>query len=123
MTGRYGTDNYNRFIFGMAVAIFVLSIFVGRGLLYYVGIGLLIYGYFRMLSRNIPARYKENERFLKRTEKVRRLIRINRTKIGQRGEYAFFKCPVCSQTVRVPKGRGHILITCPKCRHEFEKTT
>ena len=27
-----------------------------------------------------------------------------------------FKCPGCRQRVRVPKGRGKICITCPKCR-------
>ena len=123
MAGRYGTDTYNRFIMAVAIVVIILSLFVGRGLLYYAALGLIIYGYYRMLSRNIAARYQENERFLKRTEKIRRLLRINRMKIEQRGAYSFFKCPGCGQQVRVPRGRGHIRITCPKCRHEFEKTT
>jgi len=123
MAGRYGTDSFNRFLFGAAFAVLILSFFIGRGLLYYVAIGIIIYGYFRMFSRNISARYQENERFLKRTAGLRRMLRINKKKIEQRKEYSFFKCPVCEQQVRVPKGRGHILITCPRCRHEFEKTT
>ena len=40
---------------------------------------------------------------------------------AQRGTYRFFKCPQCRQTVRVPKGRGKICITCPKCKTEFIK--
>ena len=38
---------------------------------------------------------------------------------AQRGTYRFFKCPQCRQIVRVPKGRGKICITCPKCKTEF----
>ena len=40
---------------------------------------------------------------------------------AQRSTYRFFKCPQCKQTVRVPKGRGKICITCPKCKTEFIK--
>ena len=123
MAGRYGTDKFNKFLFGAALGVLVLSFFVGHGLLYYVAVAIIIYGYFLMFSRNISARYQENERFLKATEGIRKKLRINKKKIEQRREYCFFKCPVCEQQVRVPKGRGHIRITCPKCRHEFDKTT
>lgn len=40
---------------------------------------------------------------------------------AQRKEYRFYKCPGCGQKVRVPRGRGRIAITCPKCRKEFIK--
>ncbi|MCD7981014.1 MAG: zinc-ribbon domain-containing protein [Clostridiales bacterium] len=41
----------------------------------------------------------------------------------QRKIYKFYMCPHCSQKVRVPKGKGRIEITCPKCRTTFIKTT
>ncbi|MBO5073579.1 MAG: hypothetical protein J6C32_11505 [Eubacterium sp.] len=34
-----------------------------------------------------------------------------------------FRCPKCHQTIRVPRGKGKIAITCPKCRNEFVKRT
>ena len=40
---------------------------------------------------------------------------------GTEKNYRFYKCPQCKQKVRVPKGRGKICITCPKCRTEFVK--
>ena len=33
----------------------------------------------------------------------------------------YFSCPHCRQQVRVPKGRGKISITCPKCGTQFIK--
>lgn len=35
--------------------------------------------------------------------------------------HKYFLCPNCKQTVRVPRGRGQITITCPKCKQKFDK--
>ncbi len=37
--------------------------------------------------------------------------------------YRFYNCPNCNQKVRVPKGRGKIEITCPKCHTSFIRKT
>ena len=81
---------------------------------------LLIYSYFRILSRNVSKR-EENQRYL--NAKYRAVVKKNNLKKrwAQRSTYRFFKCPQCKQTVRVPKGRGKICITCPKCKTEFIK--
>ncbi|MFR9190485.1 MAG: hypothetical protein ACLVL7_09865 [Anaerotruncus massiliensis (ex Togo et al. 2019)] len=34
-----------------------------------------------------------------------------------------FRCPSCGQKVRVPRGKGRICITCPRCRVEFVRRT
>ena len=56
---------------------------------------------------------------------VRRLgaVKWNAAKARQEQKkiYRFYKCPQCRQRVRVPKGKGRICITCPKCRAEFIK--
>lgn len=35
-------------------------------------------------------------------------------------DFKFFKCPQCGHTLRVPKGKGKIKITCPNCSNRFE---
>lgn len=98
-----------------------LSAFFRVNILYWLGLALLIYSYFRILSRNVSKRYEENQRYL--NAKYRAVVKKNNLKKrwAQRSTYRFFKCPQCKQTVRVPKGRGKICITCPKCKTEFIK--
>jgi transcription elongation factor Elf1 len=74
-----------------------------------------------MFSRNIPKRYAEDQKFLSVTGGVRKFFRIRKKRFEDRGEYRHFTCPKCGQDVRVPKGKGHVRITCPKCRTSFEK--
>ena len=38
-------------------------------------------------------------------------------------QHRYFACPKCRQTVRVPRGKGKISITCPKCREKFIRKT
>jgi hypothetical protein len=82
---------------------------------------LIIHMYFRVFSRNINKRYEENQKFA--NARYRMVVERNRRKKErtQSGTYKFFSCPTCNQRVRVPKGRGKICITCPKCRSEFTK--
>ena len=42
-----------------------------------------------------------------------------RMRCQQSGEYKFFTCPGCRNHLRVPRGKGKIQITCPKCGQRF----
>lgn len=121
MTGRYGADELSRFFSGVVLVLLIVSMFTRFGLLYWIALGLLIYSTWRMFSKNVSARYQENQKFLNfRYDMVVKKDRWKK-RWQQRKTYRFFKCPQCKQTVRVPKGRGKICITCPKCRTEFVK--
>ena len=115
MEGRYGTDKLNMLILGCALAIVIVYSFVPSGLvqliLWALSYVLMIWAIFRSLSRNTYKRYEENRRFLRLCEQVK--DRDNR----------YFNCPRCRQRVRVPRGKGKISITCPKCREKFVKKT
>ncbi len=111
MMGRYGTDKLNMYILGVGVILCLLTIFLpwaladlALSLLAYV---LMFWALFRTFSRNTYKRYQENRRFL---------LFLDRIKDR---EHKYFKCPQCRQPVRVPKGKGKIAITCPKCREKF----
>ena len=63
MQGRNGFDQFSQFLNMVVLIIFVISLFVKWAPLYYLGLGLLVYMYFRVFSRNIPKRYEENQKF------------------------------------------------------------
>ena len=35
--------------------------------------------------------------------------------------YHYYRCPKCRQKLRVPRGRGRIQISCPRCGTQFIK--
>ena len=115
MSGRYGTDRLNMVILCVGVAASILSVFfqqywLGR-LAWVLSYALMIWAIFRSLSRNKGKRYQENRRFLLMLDRIK--DRKNR----------YFICPRCRQTVRVPRHKGKIVITCPKCKERFQRRT
>ncbi len=122
MTGRYGTDGLSRALL-IASAVFLVLSLLTRGLFFLIlAFACLAYIYFRMFSRNYEARRRENDKYLEVTSKVRKSFRVQKKRFDGRKDYRFFKCPGCGQEVRVPKGKGHIRITCPKCGVQFDRT-
>ena len=115
MAGRYGTDKLNMTILGVGVAVCLISLFIPSAAvnlaLTTVSYGLMFWAIFRTMSRNIYKRYQENRRFL---------MLLDRVKDRQ---HKYFDCPRCHQPVRVPRGKGKIAITCPKCKEKFIKKT
>lgn len=121
MMGRYGTDEFSKFLLGFAVALMVLNLFVRIGLLNTLVMVLLVYVYFRMFSKNIQKRYEENMKYLQLRGKVFQRFEKEKRMAADRKVNHIYKCPTCKQKIRVPKGKGKICITCPKCRTEFTK--
>ena len=116
MDGRYGNDKLNMTILGVGVALCVISMFFGQLpvvslILTTLSYALMIWAIVRSMSRNVYKRYEENRRFL---------MVIDRIKDK---DHRYFDCPKCRQPVRVPKGKGKIAITCPKCKEKFVKKT
>lgn len=114
MQGRYGTDKLNTVILWTGLIFCLVSMFLqgwANLLMTVLSYICLFTTLFRCLSRNTYKRYQENRKFLFLMEKIKDR------------EHRYFACPKCRQSVRVPKGKGKISITCPKCREKFVKKT
>ncbi len=123
MAGRYGQDQFSRFLLTVCMIILILSIFVRIPGLSLLVLLLLGYVYYRMLSRNISARYAENQKYLALKDRFLGFFK-NKGRTSQRqGDHMIFRCPKCSQKIRIPIGKGMVEITCPKCRTKFRKRT
>ena len=77
----------------------------------------------RFFSHNRARRERENERFLKIMRPLFEYFDRKSEEREQARIFRFFNCPACSQKIRVPKGKGKIEITCPKCGNKFIKKT
>lgn len=121
MRGRYGIDQMSQTLFIAALVCMVLAMFAGSILLEFAGIALFVYSYYRVLSRNISARRSENARYQEAVRNIKEKIHPS----GADKDHRVFICPnkECGQKIRVPKGKGKIEITCPKCKNKFVKRT
>lgn len=119
MQGRNGVDQLSQFLNIIVMILLIVAIFTKSVILDWLPFVIMGYMYFRIFSKNIPKRSMENQKFCNMRYDL--AIKKNNWKKEweQRKIYRFFRCPMCHQKVRVPKGRGKICITCPKCRQEF----
>ena len=130
MQGRYGFDRLSYFLSVVCLAMMLAAMAtrgVGDGVfssfLTYAALTLLLWGYIRIFSRNIPRRQAENLRYLQLTHGIRSFFRLQRERFRQRREYVFFRCPGCGETMRVPRGKGQLRITCRRCGYSFSRKT
>ena len=115
MMGRYGTDRLNMVILSVGLAASLLSVILRAPVmdlvLFFLSYGMMFWAIFRTLSRNTYKRYQENRKFLQVFGRLKDR------------EHRYFDCPKCRQMVRVPRGKGKISITCPRCREKFIRKT
>ncbi len=123
MYGRYGSDQLSNAMLIVSISVLVANIFLKIPLLGTVVTFMILISYFRIFSKNINKRYQENMKFLKWWNPIKGKFNKTKKKLKQGKTHKFFKCPGCNQDIRVPKGKGRIKITCPKCNEKFEART
>ncbi len=115
MAGRYGTDRLNMVILCAGLVASILSSLIRvppMNLIFWLlSYGLMFWAIFRSLSRNTYKRYQENRKFLQIFDHAKDR------------QHRYFDCPKCRQMVRVPRGKGKISITCPRCKEKFIRKT
>ena len=111
MYGRYGIDQLGNFMMWAAVVMMIFGAVVRSSLIYTLAFVLIVWADVRIMSKNHSKRYAENQKFLELKNRVVGFFRGGT------------RCPSCHQQVRVPKGKGHIEIRCPKCGTKFIKNT
>ncbi|GKX68673.1 Zn-finger containing protein [Clostridium sp. TW13] len=128
MNGRYGVDILSKVIILVALMFCLFRYTRLLGLLF-IGVA-----FYRILSRDIFKRQQEKIRFdnfLKdmafkfgskamgyKTQKPFNQ-RVNDW-FSEKKNYKIVQCSRCNQKLRVPRGKGKIIITCRKCGYEFK---
>ena len=142
--GAYGPDRLNRSLNILAIILIVVSLFVRVAVLNALTFGIIALTIFRMLSKNYAARQRENAAYAKLADKAAPVTRrvsngarsaakgaVRAAKGVRRGvknavmrvryfrTHRFYKCALCATRLRVPKVRGRLQISCPKCGGTF----
>lgn len=121
MQGRYGVDAFSKFLLGATLVLWVVNIIADSKMLHTWALLLLIYSYYRMFSKDINKRYQENQKFLALKSKLLARFKSEKSQMHECKTHHIYKCPTCKQKIRIPRGKGRICITCPKCKTEFTK--
>ena len=115
MYGRYGSDKLNMMLLWIGCGACILAIFIRVPVvnlaLTAISYGFLIWAMFRAFSRNTYKRYQENRKYLGLLQRLKDR------------EHRYYDCPRCRQQIRVPRGKGKIAISCPKCKEKFIRKT
>ena len=107
MIGRYGMDQFGRFLSSLLLALIIFNFLIPAALpsriLWALEWIVLIILYARMFSKNINKRYQENEAFLRRQFYVSEWWKKWKFRFQESRKYHIYRCPNCKQKVRVPR--------------------
>ncbi len=120
-SGRRGMDQLNVFLLVFSIVLSLLSSIFRLGILSTLSMAAWVYALFRMLSKNIPAREKENRWFLSKYTPVASNMKQAKVRFRNRKIYLYYRCPNCRAWLKLPRNIGEKTVTCGKCQATFRK--
>ncbi len=129
MIGRYGADQLWRalMIFYLLAIVITNIVYRFSKIAYYslsvLSLAIIIFAVFRVFSKNIEARRKENQEWLKITGRIRQKFIFAKERNKQKKTHKFVKCKQCKKVLRLPKNKGKLNVSCPHCKNQFVVNT
>ena len=123
LKGRNGADELATFAIVIALLVVIVNFFVRSIFLSAVALALMVFAWWRMSSRHVQARMRENRAFAELLGPVRPWLRDPGAAFAELRSFKHLRCPNCSQRMRVPRGKGNLRVRCPKCHEKFEART
>ncbi len=126
LQGRNGTDELSRFLSWVGFALMLASLFtptVGSGLLstilWALALAAIIWSMIRVFSKNLYKRRAENAAYRRIAGRFTGWWKQRFARVKSAKSYKHFKCRSCGATLRVPRKKGKVQVTCPKCHVSF----
>lgn len=144
MKDRYGVDDLTIALGGISIILALIGTVAKVGFLSWIALALILLALARAFSRNIEMRRTENLGFLRLASKLPvvgphfaqasrqaaaagpavdmgRARRTAERMWRERDTTLFFRCKGCGAILSVPRGKGTLRVTCPKCGAKIEK--
>ncbi len=119
MSGRYGNDKLNYTLFFTYIIVWLVNLFVFSSIaslvLDLVQLALMLIIIFRMFSRNIYKRQKENRTFIRIFGRFLPDTNLLKNRYRDRHTHIYKKCKNCKSVLRLKKIKGEHTAVCPKC--------
>lgn len=117
MYGRNGLDELNMFLFQLYFILFIINFFIKSSILTVVELILVFITLYRMISKNIYGRSKENVFFIKIKKKVLKPFNNIKRNFNDK-DHVYKKCHYCKTTLKLPLPgkRGFKKVKCPDCK-------
>ena len=124
MYGRYGIDDLHKFLFRIYFVLFMFDIFLNNLILSISCLSIFVFMIYRVFSKNIYKRRKENKLFLKIKKVVLKPF-FNIKRNIQDKDHIYKKCHKCGTTLRLnlPSSRGIKKAKCPECKKSVKFLT
>ena len=126
MYGRNGPDELYRFSWWVSLVLTIIicvlmffSRIAGR-ITYIAALVVMILGMWRLLSRKVDKRRRENAAFLNFKRKIKSFFERGRNKRKYKDVYIYKKCPKCKNILRFPRVVGEHTVKCPCCSEKFD---
>ncbi len=120
-SGRRGSDQLGLALVITSLVLSLLASVFRLGILSLLSTGIWFYALFRMFSKNIPARDRENRWFMSKYTPVMIGARQARARFKNRKIYLYYHCPNCRAWLKLPRNIGEKTVTCGKCGAIFKK--
>lgn len=121
MIGRYGTDQLSLALLGLGLLLCLVTLPIKSAFIRLIPLIPIVLCYYRVFSKNIYRRQQENFKFIRFYTPILKSFHTFEKRLKDRKTHRYFTCPNCKQTLRVPKGKGNIAITCSKCKTVLHK--
>ena len=123
MYGRNGFDNMNMALIIAALLVSLMATVFGLEFISGISWGLTLYVLYRAFSKNLNRRRAENAKFLSFSVKIKKSLNRTKNRAKDIKTHRHFKCVKCGVEMRVPRGKGKIVITCPVCSNQMKAKT
>lgn len=124
MSGRYGTDTLNNYLIGLYFVVWILNLILRSNIaslvLDLIQLVLILIVCFRMFSKNIYNRQKENRNFIRVCGRFLPDRKLIQNIIRDRKTHIYKKCPKCNAVLRLKKIKGEHTAICPKCASKIK---
>ena len=120
-SGRRGMDQLSVALLVLSIVLSLLSSILRLGILGTLSMVSWVYALFRMLSKNIYAREKENSWFLSKYTPIHSNFKQAKVRFKNRKIYLYYRCPNCRAWLKLPRNIGEKTVTCGKCQATFKK--